>query len=51
MDFEMLAGDTVNSFSTEVREMTPLARWELVSKVPDECWLLSNHQKSSYSLG
>lgn len=33
----------------EVRGMTPFARKESLSQVPEGCWLLSNHQKSSYS--
>ena len=31
--------------------MKPLGTWELVLQVPEECWLLSNCQKSSYSPG
>lgn len=52
MDFDMLISATGSHMSLlpEVRKMTPLGRWELVSQFPEECWLLCNFQKSSYSL-
>jgi hypothetical protein len=30
-------------------EMSPFSRWEPALPVPMGCWILSNHQKSSYS--
>lgn len=53
MNFGMLIDATGGRMSllSEVREMTPLGRQESVSQVLDEYWLVSNHQKSSYSLG
>lgn len=35
----------------EVREMSLFGRWEMVLQVPEDFWLLSNHQKSSCSPG
>lgn len=51
--FDMLVGATGTHISLlpEVREMSPFGRWEMVLQVPEEFWLLSNHQKSSCSPG
>lgn len=53
MDLGMLMGTTGymligESLLLEVREMTPLGRWERVLQVPEACWLLSNCQKAPY---
>ena len=53
MRFGMLIGATGShsSLLSEVTEMTPFgSRQDPASQVPKECWLLSNHQKVSYSL-
>lgn len=34
------------SLLPEGREMTPFVRWEPVSRVPVECWLLSNFRNT-----
>jgi len=51
--FDMLIGTTGSHMSLlfEGREMTPFGRWELDAQVSEECWLLFNHQASSYSPG
>lgn len=36
------------SLLPEVRKVTPFGRQESFSQVPEEGWLLSNHQESSY---
>lgn len=53
MSFEMLTGTTGSHMSLllEVREMVPFNKWKLVSQVPKEHWLLSNHRVSSYGSG
>jgi hypothetical protein len=53
MSFEMLIGATGSHMSLlpEVRGMTSFGRWEPASEVLEKCWLLSSHQKFSYSSG
>jgi hypothetical protein len=50
MYFDILIDTTDMSLLLVIREMIPFVRGEVASKVPEECWLLSNHQKSSCSL-
>lgn len=35
----------------EVKKMIPVGTWEPVLRVPEECWLLSKYQQSTYSPG
>lgn len=51
--FDMLTGATVSPVSLlcKVREMAPFVRGKPASQVPEDCRLLSSHQRSSYSLG
>lgn len=51
--FDMLVGATgsLTSLLPVVREVTPFARCKQVSQVPEQCWLLSNDQRSSYRPG
>lgn len=53
MLFEMLIGTTDSHVSLllEVREVVPFSKWKLVSQVPKEHWLLSNHRESCYGSG
>lgn len=44
--FDMLIGTTL---LLARREKTPFDRVEPVSKVPEECWLLSTYYKCSYN--
>lgn len=48
MSFDMLIGATSSygPLLSEVRTMTPFGRWEPVSQVAEEYWILLNHQKS-----
>jgi hypothetical protein len=52
MSFDVLIDTTRSHMSLlpVVREMTPFGRWEPISQIPKEHWLLSN-QKSSYNPG
>ena len=51
MRSDMLEGATGSHMSLlpEGREVTPFGIWKPALQVPKKCWLLSNHQKSSYS--
>jgi hypothetical protein len=53
MGFDMLIGPTGGHMSLlpEMRKMTSFSRWEAVLQVPEECYLLSNLQKSSHGPG
>ena len=51
MYFDILIDTTDMSLLLVIREMIPFVRGEVASKVPEECWLLSNQQKSFYRCG
>lgn len=52
MSFDVLMVTTGSHVShlPEVREMTPFGKWESVSHISKECWLLSNCQQCPCSL-